>query len=85
VSLSSAEYSPEIQVGDIVRIKLPENRRAAVDNATGQPRTYRKWVGAWATRAEVVADLGRNQFHLRNLVTNRIVKRSAQQLALEGR
>ena len=82
----SYEKTPaEFKVGDLVRIKLPESRRSAVDNATGQPRTYRKWVGSWATRAEIVADLGRNQFSLRNLVPNRVVKRSAQQLAHEGR
>jgi hypothetical protein len=72
---------PEFKVGNEVRVKLPESRRSSVDNATGQPRTYRKWVGPWATRAEIVADLGRNQFRLRNLQTNRVIKRSSQQLA----
>jgi hypothetical protein len=72
-------------IGDLVRVKLPESRRAAVDQATGQPRTYRKWVGPWATRAEVIADLGRNQYRLRNIQTGREIKRSAQQLAHEGR
>ena len=69
------------QVGQPVRIKLPENRRAPVDRTTGQPSTYRKWVGAWASRLRVGEDLGRNQFRLFNPATRRNIKRSAQQMA----
>ena len=72
------------QVGNPVRVKLPEHRRAPVDPATNQPRTYRKWVGAWASRLRVSEDLGRNQFKLHNPATRRNIKRSAQQMAPEG-
>ena len=73
------------KVGNPVRVKLPEQRRATIDPATGQPRTYRKWVGAWASRLRVAEDLGRNQFKLHNPATRRDIKRSAQQMAPEGR
>ena len=73
------------RVGQAVRVKLPESRRTTVDPATGQPRTYRKWVGAWASRLRVSRNLGRNQFQLYNPATRRSIKRSAQQMAPEGR
>ena len=54
----------DFKVGDRVRLKLSQTRRTTTNPATGQPRTYAKWVGAWKTPLEIVEDLGRNNFRL---------------------
>ena len=72
------------QQGQPVRVKLPESRRSSVDPATNQPRTYRKWVGAWESRLRVTEPLGHDQFKLLNPATRRHIKRRARQLALRA-
>ena len=71
------------KVGDRVRLKLPQNKRVAVDRSTGQPHTYAKWVGAWLTPLEIVEDLGYDQFQLLNPRTGKLLKRSAEQITPE--
>ena len=73
---------PRFQVGDLVRVRTEElSKRTGVDSETGKPRTYGKWVGPWAIRAEIVADDGRGQYVLQNTRTGRLIWRSAAQLA----
>ena len=73
----------DFKVGDRVRLKLPQTRRTTIDRATGQPRTYAKWVGAWKTPLEIVEDLGRNNFRLLNPKTGKLIKRMAEQISPE--
>ena len=73
----------DFKVGDKVRLKLPQTRRTTVDRATGQPRTYAKWVGAWKTPLEIVEDLGRNKYRLLNPRTGKFLERMAEQILPE--
>ena len=74
----------DYKVGDKVRLKLPQNRRAVTDPATGRPCTYAKWVGAWKTPLVIVEDPGNNQFRLLNPKTGNFIKRSKEQIRHEA-